>query len=205
MADVIYKRGPSKDLDNVVVQDGQILVTGDKGEMYVDLPDGRKKITDTSKQDKFAEVTNNGFDKIIEITNSNNDGTPQKHTISSSNGGSITFKDDGYPGMDIATPGGLMASSKGQMRLLASDSKDIKSSHIFLTDSQIELQHWDGSEEPKSCKLTGIATPTANNDAANKLYVDTAILQAELEGGDIDIDLSNYVTKEDLESKNRCF
>lgn len=50
MADVIYKRGLAKDLDSVKAQDGQILVTTDTGEMYVDMSDGiRKKISDTQK------------------------------------------------------------------------------------------------------------------------------------------------------------
>jgi hypothetical protein len=50
MADVIYKRGPSNKLNDVTVQDGQILVTEDTGEMYVDMSDGtRKKISDNDK------------------------------------------------------------------------------------------------------------------------------------------------------------
>ena len=56
MADVIYKKGQSANLDNVTVADGQILVTEDIGEMYVDMSNGkRKKITDTDKQDKIGE------------------------------------------------------------------------------------------------------------------------------------------------------
>ena len=50
MADVIYKKGQSINLDNVEIADGQILVTEDTGEMYVDMSDGtRKKITDNNK------------------------------------------------------------------------------------------------------------------------------------------------------------
>lgn len=50
MADVIYKKGQSANLDNVEIADGQILVTEDTGEMYIDMSDGtRKKVTDTNK------------------------------------------------------------------------------------------------------------------------------------------------------------
>lgn len=50
MADVIYKKGQSANLDDVEIADGQILVTEDTGEMYIDMSDGtRKKITDNNK------------------------------------------------------------------------------------------------------------------------------------------------------------
>ena len=48
MADVIYKKGQSSNLDNVQIKEGQILVTEDTGEMYVDVTNSdRKKINET--------------------------------------------------------------------------------------------------------------------------------------------------------------
>lgn len=48
MADVIYKKGQSSNLDNVQIKEGQILVTEDTGEMYIDVTDNdRKKINET--------------------------------------------------------------------------------------------------------------------------------------------------------------
>ena len=57
MADVIYKKGQSANLDDVAIAEGQILVTEDTGEMYVDMSDGtRKKISDmTTAGRKTAE------------------------------------------------------------------------------------------------------------------------------------------------------
>ena len=50
MADVIYKKGKSSELDKVAVKNGQILVTEDTGEMYIDMSDNsRKKISDNNK------------------------------------------------------------------------------------------------------------------------------------------------------------
>lgn len=50
MADVTYKRGQSVNLNDVAIRDGQILVTEDMAEMFVDMSDGtRKKITDNDK------------------------------------------------------------------------------------------------------------------------------------------------------------
>ena len=52
MADVIYKKGQSSNLDNVQIKEGQILVTEDTGEMYVDVTNSdRKKINDTNLKD----------------------------------------------------------------------------------------------------------------------------------------------------------
>lgn len=49
MADVIYKKGQSSNLDNVQIKEGQILVTEDTGEMYVDVTNSdRKKINSIS-------------------------------------------------------------------------------------------------------------------------------------------------------------
>lgn len=57
MADVIYKKGQSANLDNVEIADGQILVTEDTGEMYIDMSDGtRKKISDKEATDKIATL-----------------------------------------------------------------------------------------------------------------------------------------------------
>ena len=45
MADVIYKKGQSSNLDDVQIKEGQILVTEDTGEMYIDVTNNdRKKI-----------------------------------------------------------------------------------------------------------------------------------------------------------------
>ena len=46
MADVICRRGQSANLDNVIVADGQILVTEDIGEMYVVMSNGIRKIAE---------------------------------------------------------------------------------------------------------------------------------------------------------------
>ena len=49
MADVIYKKGQSSNLDNVQIKEGQILVTEDTGEMYIDVTNSdRKKINSIS-------------------------------------------------------------------------------------------------------------------------------------------------------------
>ena len=49
MADVIYKKGQSSNLNNVKIKEGQILVTEDTGEMYIDVTDkDRKKINGLS-------------------------------------------------------------------------------------------------------------------------------------------------------------
>ena len=49
MADVIYKKGQSSNLNNVQIKEGQILVTEDTGEMYIDVTDNdRKKINGMS-------------------------------------------------------------------------------------------------------------------------------------------------------------
>ena len=49
MADVIYKKGQSSNLNNVQIKEGQILVTEDTGEMYIDVTDkDRKKINGLS-------------------------------------------------------------------------------------------------------------------------------------------------------------
>ena len=49
MADVIYKKGQSSNLNNVKIKEGQILVTEDTGEMYIDVTDNdRKKINGLS-------------------------------------------------------------------------------------------------------------------------------------------------------------
>lgn len=61
MADVSYKRGQSTNLNETTVPivEGQIIVTEDKGEMFVDMSSGtRKKITDVNKQDKLVSGTN---------------------------------------------------------------------------------------------------------------------------------------------------
>lgn len=47
MAEVIYQRGLSTNLEKVEIKDGQIIVTEDSGEMYIDMSNGiRKKISD---------------------------------------------------------------------------------------------------------------------------------------------------------------
>lgn len=63
MADVIYKKGQSANLNetNVPIVNGQILVTEDKAEMFIDMSDGtRKKISDTNKVSKNELKTING-------------------------------------------------------------------------------------------------------------------------------------------------
>ena len=92
MANVIYKKGQSANLDAVSVIDGQILVTEDNGEMFVDMSDGvRKKITDTNKVDKiegknlstndFTDEYKNKLDNIeTEATKTIADTTYNKET-----------------------------------------------------------------------------------------------------------------------------
>ena len=59
MADVIYKKGQSANLDDVAIAEGQILVTEDTGEMYVDMSNGtRKKISDMQKQNALISGEN---------------------------------------------------------------------------------------------------------------------------------------------------
>lgn len=96
MANVIYKKGQSANLDAVSVIDGQILVTEDNGEMFVDMSDGvRKKITDTNKVDKiegknlstndFTDEYKNKLDNIeTEATKTIVDTTYNKETNSQS-------------------------------------------------------------------------------------------------------------------------
>ena len=60
MADVIYKKGQSANLDDVAIVDGQILVTEDTAEMYIDMSDGtRKKISAVGqKTEQGGEIFN---------------------------------------------------------------------------------------------------------------------------------------------------
>ena len=75
MADVIYKKGQSINLDNVEIAEGQILVTEDTGEMYVDMSDGtRKKINPQADWQQNDETANDyvknrpgGYDRLTEI------------------------------------------------------------------------------------------------------------------------------------------
>lgn len=60
MADVIYKKGQSSNLDNVQIKEGQILVTEDTGEMYVDVTNSdRKKINPQADWQQNDETANN--------------------------------------------------------------------------------------------------------------------------------------------------
>lgn len=66
MADLIIKKGQSTNLneENVPIIDGQILITEDTGEMFVDMSDGtRKKIGETPKTPEggnvFGDIENN--------------------------------------------------------------------------------------------------------------------------------------------------
>lgn len=59
MANVIYKKGQYANLDDVAITEGQILVTEDTGEMYVDISNNtRKKISDTEKQNTLKSGEN---------------------------------------------------------------------------------------------------------------------------------------------------
>lgn len=65
MADVIYKKGQSANLNetNVPIVDGQILVTEDTAEMYVDMSDGtRKKIGGTGQETSNGGVIFNDYE-----------------------------------------------------------------------------------------------------------------------------------------------
>jgi hypothetical protein len=50
MANVIYNRGLSKNLPKVPITDGQILVTTDTGNMYVDISDDDRKLIGTGEK-----------------------------------------------------------------------------------------------------------------------------------------------------------
>lgn len=52
MANVSFKKGLDANLSKVAISDGQVLVTTDKGEMYIDDENSRIKITDTDKANK---------------------------------------------------------------------------------------------------------------------------------------------------------
>ena len=57
MADVIYKKGQSSNLDNVQIKEGQILVTEDTGEMYIDVTNNdRKKINGISNSKSGTSI-----------------------------------------------------------------------------------------------------------------------------------------------------
>ena len=59
MADVIYKKGQSSNLNNVQIKEGQILVTEDTGEMYIDVTDSdRKKINPQADWQQNDEAAN---------------------------------------------------------------------------------------------------------------------------------------------------
>lgn len=77
MADVIYKKGQSSNLDNVQIKEGQILVTEDTGEMYIDVTNNdRKKINGISNSksgtsifiDDISSVTHEMSVKILSDT-----------------------------------------------------------------------------------------------------------------------------------------
>jgi hypothetical protein len=64
MADVIYKRGLSSRLNDVNIQDGQILVTTDTGNMYVDVDEGTRNLIgsgekNTSQGEIFNDYAHN--------------------------------------------------------------------------------------------------------------------------------------------------
>ena len=59
MADVIYKKGQSSNLDNVQIKEGQILVTEDTGEMYIDVTNSDRK--------KINSISNSKSGSVIQI------------------------------------------------------------------------------------------------------------------------------------------
>ena len=75
MADVIYKKGQSINLNTVPIKEGQILVTEDIGEMYIDVTDNdRKKINPQADWQQNDETANNyvknrpgGYEALTEI------------------------------------------------------------------------------------------------------------------------------------------
>ena len=99
MADVIYKKGQSSNLDNVQIKEGQILVTEDTGEMYIDVTDNdRKKINETiinQTYDKNSQNAQSGKAVAEAIENKQNKLTAganitidENNVISATNGGS---------------------------------------------------------------------------------------------------------------------
>lgn len=67
MAEVSYKKGLSENLPKVPVTDGQILVTTDTGDMYVDVSDNNRKLIGAGKKtiangEIFNDYENNKAD-----------------------------------------------------------------------------------------------------------------------------------------------
>lgn len=59
MADVIYKKGQSSNLNNVQIKEGQILVTEDTGEMYIDVTDNDRKKINAIADQTYAPTSEN--------------------------------------------------------------------------------------------------------------------------------------------------
>ena len=101
MADVIYKKGQSSNLDNVQIKEGQILVTEDTGEMYIDVTNSdRKKINSVSnfksgsvvQIDDVSPVTHN---MSVKVRSKNILPYPYAETTKIESGITITDSGDG--------------------------------------------------------------------------------------------------------------
>lgn len=113
MADVIYKKGQSVNLNDVAIAEGQILVTEDTGEMYVDMSDGtRKKISDTQKQNVLISGEN----------------------IKTINGKSILGSGN------IIIEGGSSPGTIIDNALILTDSTSGKEYKIYINDGKLQLE-----------------------------------------------------------------
>lgn len=176
MADVIYKKGQSANLDDVAIADGQILVTEDTGEMYIDISDGtRKKISDNDKQDKMLtkEASSNfwrpddnnlklGYNSLSQLELDNSTATAKLY-------------------------GGSSASLNTSMGTKFSISNNSTNSEAIATIS---------GEAYNKTRITGITLVKDDTDATNKAYVDQAIYNSGVgrtttDGGEIFNDYEN--------------
>ena len=122
MADVIYKKGQSANLDNVEIADGQILVTEDTGEMYIDMSDGtRKKISDNNKQDKFGEYD------------------PDESVITASSD-ILTLKDSVNKSQLVLTSfGPVLAANDGSVSITSNSTTDDNGTAFSVHESHLQI------------------------------------------------------------------
>ena len=181
MADVIYKKGQSSNLNEtrVPIVEGQILVTEDTAEMYIDMSDGkRKQITDTNKQDKFMT----------------------KEPLETFRSTFLTIDDRFDLYHKTYSSGISLDPGKGDFYGEGTSILSTASTNLTINnDNKAKFNYDDGSGKAQPVPVTGIATPKSdspNDQAANKEYVDTAIANASIGGGgNVTIDLVGKKTE----------
>lgn len=192
MADVIYKKGQSSNLDNVQIKEGQILVTEDTGEMYIDVTDNdRKKINET--------IINQIYDKNSQNAQS---GKAVAEAINNkapkvAEGWAVYPKALAVKSMpELENIDGIFYPKNSDYKHLNIDdgySKDPAIPDISLAKGFIATRD----------KTTGnlwTGTPIDDEDCANKKYVDEAVASSGGGGGSITVDQTYNAESENAQS-----